>query len=206
MIKTCVKIFFRKKSKSLNYVFLKITPLKNNYNDSYYITIKYGYSYEYSSSLPFYSTLMGIALFIPNLIITYVNVKKNRCDDNTAVIAYFILDLLFLVGFSDVISLYLYIGGHFGFYAGIALLGLYGIISIIFYTYSLCHIDKKSSGWVYYIRKLGLPLASQAITQNAILSPRIKVKARAFHKESRQICKKYTHPVDFLFLWHNEYE
>jgi len=52
-------------------------------------------------------------------------------------------------------------------------------------------MDEKSSGWVYYIRKLRLPMASQAITQNAILAPHIKVKARSFHKESRQICKKY---------------
>ena len=191
MIKTCVKIFFRKKSKSLNYVFLEITPLKNNYNDSYNITIDYGYSYEYSSGLPFYSTLIGIALFFPNLIIHCININKKICDDSPRVIVYFILDLLFLVGLSDIISLYIYIGGHFGFYAGIVILVLYGLISICFYSYSICHMDEKSSGWVYYIRKLGLPLASQAIMQNAILSPRIKVKARAFHKESRQICKKY---------------
>ena len=183
--------YFRKKSASVDYAILKISPLKKNEFSTYTFKIKYGYSYEYSSGLPFYSTLIGIALFIPNLIITCVNVKTNRCDDNAAAIAYFILDLLFLVGFSDVISLYLYIGGHFGFYAGIVILVLYGLISICFYSYSICHMDEKSSGWVYYIRKLGLPLASQAITQNAILSPRIKVKARAFHKESRQICKKY---------------
>ena len=89
--------FFRKKSKSLNYVFLKITPLKNNYNDSYNITIKYGYSYEYSSGLPFYSTLIGIALYIPNIIFLCMDNNKFQCYHSSGV--YGTLDFFSCLGF-----------------------------------------------------------------------------------------------------------
>ena len=183
--------YFRKKSASVDYAILKISPLKKNEYSTYTFKIKYGYSYEYSSGLPFYSTLIGIALFIPNFIIHCIYIKLKICDDSPRVFGYFILDLLFLVGLSDIICLYLYIGGHFGFYAGIVILCLYGLISIIFYIYLLFYMDEKPSGWVYYIKKFGIPVASQSIMENIILAPRIKVKARASHKESRQICKKY---------------
>ena len=107
------------------------------------------------------------------------------------IIIFGVLDLIFWVGLSDVISLYLYIGGHFGFYAGIVILVLYGIFYIYFYSYLICKSDNDPSGWIYFLDKLRLPLVSQSININTILQPRITVEARAYHKESRQICKKY---------------
>ena len=181
--------FFRKIGRDIKYVILKISSLKYNYKDSYNITIKYGYFYEYSSGLPFYSTLMGIAICFPNLIIHFLNKSKyNREHLN---IFFVVLDLIFWVGFSNVLSLYIYIGGYFCYYAGIVILVLYGFISILFHAYLLKNSDKTPSGCIYFWRKLALPLVNQIVNENKSLQPRIKVNVRSFHQESREICEEY---------------
>ena len=91
------EVFFQKKYKGLKYAILDISSLKNNYNDSYNITIKYGYSYEYSSGLPFYSTLIGIALYIPNIIFLCMDNNKFQCYHSSGV--YGTLDFFSCLGF-----------------------------------------------------------------------------------------------------------
>ena len=68
--------FIRKIGRDTTSVVLKISSLKKYYNDSFNITINYGKWEEYSSGIPFYSTLMGIALCLPNIIIHILNLYK----------------------------------------------------------------------------------------------------------------------------------
>ena len=188
--KTMCEDFFRKKYKGLNFAVLKISPKKGNYYEIYNFTIKYGYSYEYSSGLPFYATLIGIAFFIPNIIIQCVYCNKYQCEGRGSVLFGY-LDIMFLVGFSNFISLYLYIGGHFGFYVGIVILALDGLFSFCLYIYLLRRKFEHTTGWVYLLRKLFLPSVNKAINENAKLPPYIILKARIFHFESREVCKKF---------------
>ena len=177
--------FFRKIRGDLDYVVLKISPLKKNYIDSYKFKIKYGYFYEYSYGLPFYSTLIGIVFCAPNIIIHFLKCfKYNREHLN---IIFCILDLIFWIGIWDIISLYIYIGGYFGYYVGIVLLVLYGFSFIGFYIYLLVKKNDELFGWIYFLRKLSLPLVNQAVNKNKSLQPHVSVKARSFHQESREI-------------------
>ena len=181
--------FFRKIGGGSKYVVLKILPLNinNKYNiDSYNITIKYGYYYEYSSGLPFYSTLMGIAICVPNIIIHFVNCYKFQKKYFN--IVFLFLDLMFWVGFSNVISLSLYIGGYFCYYAGIVILVLYSIAFIVFHIFQL---NQDPSGWLYFLIKLCLPFVNDAINKNTVLPPYIEVKAKSFHQESREQKEDY---------------
>ena len=187
--------FFRKIGGDTKYVVLKISPLKKYYNDSFNITINYGKNEEYSSGIPFFSTLMGIFLCIPNIIIHILNHYK--CQRKHLNILFVILDLIFWVGFSNVISLYIYVGGYFCFYVGIVILAIYVLLSICFYIVLISKGYADSSGWVYFLLKKYLPLVDQAVNENTKLPPFITVKARSFHQESRQICNQYR-KVDVL--------
>ena len=162
--------FLRKIGGGSKYVVLKILSLKKDYSDSYNITIKYGYYYEYSSGLPFYSTLMGIAICVPNIIIHFVNYYKFK--KNYFNIDFLFLDLMFWVGFSNVISLSLYIGGYFCYYAGIVILVLYVIAFIGFQIYQL---NQEPSGWLYFLFKLILPFVNDAVNKNTVLPPYLEV-------------------------------
>ena len=182
--------FYRKMGHSMRYIVLKISPLKNNYNDSHKITIKYGYSYEYTSGYIFYPILMGLAFCFPNLVIhvlnycTYQREHLNQC--------FFILDLLLLVGSANILALYIYIGGIYGFYVGIAIIAIYGISSICFYFFLFLDSKRAPSGWMYFFKKLFLPSINEAVNENVRLQPLITVKAISFHQESREVCKQYS--------------
>ena len=188
--KRICKAFIRKKEKDLNYLILKISSLKKNYNDSYAINIRYGKSEEYAQDNIVASTGMGLGLSAPNIILHILNAVIWKRKHLT--FAFLILDLMFLLGFSDLISLYIYIGTEQSFYCGIVLLSLYGIVFIIFYLYQIK--GKKNgtpSGFVYFLKLLSLPIIEEAISQNKRLQPCLKIKARSFHQESREICNKY---------------
>ena len=196
--KTCIyekrmcEAFIRKIGRDTTSVVLKISSLKKYYNDSFNITINYGKWEEYSSGIPFYSTLMGIALCLPNIIIHILNCNKYQREHLNIIFG--CLDLIFWVGFSDIISLYIYIGGYFCYYAGIVLLAIYGLLSICFYIYlksKRYEAPSGPSGWLYFLRKLFLPLVNQAVNEYTKLQPCITVKVRSFHQESRQICEKF---------------
>ena len=53
----------------IKFVLLKITALKNNPNELFKISIKYGNKERYSFDSFILSTLMGIALSLPNIIL-----------------------------------------------------------------------------------------------------------------------------------------
>ena len=192
--KEYAKHLFKKKKNDLNYLILKISSLKKNYNDSYVINIRYGKSEEYVQDNIVASTGMGLGLSAPNIILHILNAVIWKRKHLT--FAFLILDLMFLLGFSDLISLYIYIGTEQSFYCGIVLLSLYGIVFIIFYLYQIK--GKKNgtpSGFVYFLKLLSLPIIEEAISQNKRLQPCLKIKARSFHQESREICNKYKNVV-----------
>ena len=60
--KEYAKHLFKKKKNDLNYLILKISSLKKNYNDSYAINIRYGKSEEYVQDNIVSSTGMGFDL------------------------------------------------------------------------------------------------------------------------------------------------
>ena len=135
---------------------------------------------------------MGIGICLPNIIVHIINLCKGG-DFKTLNIFYGIFDLFFWVGLSNILGLYIYIGGDFGYYTGIVLLVLYFSLSIFFYAHQMKKDNTDNlSGWVFILRKKNkLPLVEEAISENTILQPLIKVKARAFHQESREVCKRY---------------
>jgi len=133
---------------------------------------------------------MGLGLSAPNIILHILNQaiwKRNNLN-----FGFLILDLMFLLGFSDLISLYIYIGTDQSFYCGIVLLSLYAIVFILYFLYQIGGIkDSSPSGFAYFLKLLSLPTIKQAINENKRLQPCLKIKARSFHKESREICNKY---------------
>ena len=183
--KRICEAFIRKKEKSLNYAILKISSLKKNYNDSYAIKIRYGRSEEYAPDNIVASTGMGLGLSLPNIILFILNAVKFKRKNLT--FGFLILDLMFLLGFSNLISLYIYIGAEQSYYLGIVLLSLYGLAFILFYL----HQHDTSSGFVYFLKLLSFPTIEQAINESKRLQPCLKIKARSFHQESREICDIY---------------
>ena len=189
--KTC-QTYFKKESKDLKYVILKITSLKDNPNELYTINIKYGNKERYSLDLFILSTLMGMALSLPNIILFCCSKnknKKNYTKDHLS-LAFLIYDFFFFIGFSDTISLSIGIGGHLAVYMGITILIINLLAFIIYHIYKIKKSD-ISSGPVCFINKLLLPTIEQAINENKIFQPCLKFKVSSLHKESREICKKY---------------
>ena len=128
---------------------------------------------------------MGLGLSLPNIILFILNAVKFKRKNLT--FGFLILDLMFLLGFSNLISLYIYIGAEQSYYLGIVLLSLYGLAFILFYLYQY----DTSSGFVYFLKLLSFPTIEQAINESKRLQPCLKIKARSFHQESREICDIY---------------
>ena len=148
--------FIRIKEKDLNYVVLKISSLKKNYNDSYLIKIKYGRTEEYAPDNFLFSSLMGFGLCVPNILLFILNV--NKCKRKSLTYGFLVLDIIFFLGFSNLISLYIYIGRDQSYYLGIVLLSLYGLAFILFYLYQIKgKTDETSSGFVYFLKLLSFP-------------------------------------------------
>lgn len=182
--------FIRIKEKDLNYVVLKISSLKKNYNDSYLIKIKYGRSEEYAPDNFLFSSLMGLGLCVPNILLFILNV--NKCKRKSLTYGFLVLDIIFFLGFSNLISLYIYIGRDQSYYLGIVLLSLYGLAFILFYLYQIKgKTDETSSGFVYFLKLLSFPTIEQTINESKKLQPCLKIKARSFHQESREVCDTY---------------
>ena len=133
---------------------------------------------------------MGLGLSLPNIILFILNAVKFKRKNLT--FGFLILDLMFLLGFSNLISLYIYIGTEQSYYLGIVLLSLYGIAFILFYLYQIKgKTDDTSSGFVYFLKLLSFPTIEQAINDSKRLQPCLKIKARSFHQESREVCDIY---------------
>ena len=187
--RTCLT-YIKKDDNDIKFVLLKITALKNNPNELFKISIKYGNKERYSFDSFILSTLMGIALSLPNIILYCCGKAKYNKDYLSKAFVFY--DLFFFIGFSDSISLNIGIGGHLAIKMGIAILIINIIAFIIFNLYKI-FIKKNDtqSGLIYFIKKLSLPTIEQAINENKRFQPCLKFKVSSLHKESREVCNKY---------------
>ena len=205
---TKCKDFLRKTSSIYNYAILKIPAIKSAYNDKYIIEIKYGNQERYSPTTIYLSFGLGLIISIPNVILFFLN--KCIWKNDYVKFIYLLMDILFHLGFINIISKAVYIGGNASYILEIIFLILYAVLFFCYYFIDYVKFENMEpmySGIVALIKKLLLnKTLDETINENRILPPSIKLNATAFHEESREVMGvigkyEYYEPVDIF--WSN---
>ena len=113
------------------------------------------------------------------------------CFENKyANFAYLFVDITFHLGVLNLISKFVYLKENVPFIIGIVLLILYGLILFCYFSFWSSNEDRYYKGYsgiaCLYNRLSISKTKNSAIKENAILPPELKIKVRAFHKESRE--------------------
>lgn len=194
-----------KNSSDLLYVILRVSSTLENHNSNYYFSIKYRMQEPYDSDddespqeseqpetqgkiyLP---SVIALIISIPNLMLYIFN--KICCKNENALFVHLFLDITFHLGILNLISKYVYLKENIPFILGIVFLVLYAIIMFCYLVYEREFNKEKYTGISCLFKKLSIcKTRKSAINENAILPPELKIKVRAFHKESREKLVKY---------------
>ena len=200
------KDYIRKTSSIYNYAILKISAIKSTYSDKYIFEIKYGNQEKYSPTTIYLSCGLGLIISIPNVILFILN--KCIWKNDYVKFIYLLMDILFHLGFFNIISKVAYIGGNTSYIFGINFLILYAVLFFCYYFINyakLTNMEPMYSGIVALIKKLQLnKTLDETINENRILPPSIKLNATASHEESREVMGiigkyEYYEPVDLFW-------
>ena len=184
VIKRC-KDYLRKESPDLKYVIFQVTQI--NYDTS--IFLRYGFQERYYPETIYLSCGIGLALSLPNIILHILNKIKYKHENFSKV--FLIMDISLHLGLFNIISKFVYLGGDSSYYLGVGFLAFYFFILICYYNYYFFGRNINKIGFAVLFKRLSInKTIEQAINENKILKPDLKIKIKAFHKESREKCIK----------------
>ena len=200
-IKKC-QDYIRKGSSSMNYVILQVSAINSN---KYFFEIKYGKQEEYSTPA-IYLTLtsigIGLALSLPNIVLYILN--KIIWKNAFVTIFYLLMDIILHLGYFNIISKFVGLGGEVSYTIGTVCIILF---VVIFFCYFYCHCkyatNEEISGLMVIIKRLLLnDILEQAINFNRNLFPNLFLNVRTFYKESQEKLYIYGEVDDIRMVPH----
>ena len=179
------KDYIRKESPDLKYAILQVTAI----NYYYSINMRYGKQEKYYPATIYLSCGIALALSLPNIILHILNKMHFKHEDFSKM--FLIMDICLHMGIFNIISKFVYLGGDSSYYLGVGFLVLYLFILICYYNYYFFGGNSTKIGFVVSFKRLSIKKTiEEAINENKILKPDLKIRIKAFHKESREQCIK----------------
>ena len=172
--------YLRKKSSDLKYAIVKVS---RSYSD-YVFNMRYGKQDKYFPTTIYLSCGIALALVFPNILIHIIN--KCCYEENKLPPLLVFIDLFFHLGFFNMISKFGYFGGNASFIFGLVFLCFY-LIALIAYFCKIKEKEYKSRGLgCLYQRVIVTKTIEEALNINRNLKPKLIIKIRSFHQESRE--------------------
>ena len=178
--------YIRKKNSDLKYAIFKVSAPYGKYT----VNVKYGEQEKYFPRTIYISCGMALAFFFPNLVIHLINKLFHKHSVFT--FHSFLNDLFFHLAFFNIISKLAYLGGKSSLIIGLISLFFY-IISTYKYFKDIFKDGKDEKIYnglgCLHLRSTIRETLNEAVNKNKDLPPKLIIKARAFHKESREAWK-----------------
>ena len=203
-----IKKYIYKYNEKLKRILLIVKkPLSSRYINSFHIKYK-GEKYlgeeeeGYVRDIPtgcFVSVMLGLAFSIPNIAVFcfLVKIKKQKPP-----FAAFCLNILMHIGWGSVLSKSFKIGVQFNYVAGILIMVILLISTIILLIYS-CKKDKPYSFFTsfeyLYPKMRNLMTLQESINYHKIFPPVINIIGKGIVEESQQIWTKYESYIEQRF-------
>ena len=172
--RVCKDFIWRKKIQA-SFSILKVSAVKNNYN----INIRYGKEESYGPTTIYLSFGLGLIFSLPNIIIQILNKICWKIEHLS--LFFLLLDMAFLLGFFNVISRGVYLGGDTSFYLGIILLIIYGLLLICYIGIYFKEKDERENphGFFVFLKRLGIPyILERVFVENKNLPPSLKIRIK----------------------------
>lgn len=179
-----------KDSDDLKYVVFEVSFQFKFGEQINFLQFRYGKQERYIPTTIYISLRIGLILSIPNFLFL---ILRLICCKKPYYFFSFVMNALFHLAFSNIISKYLYLGGTNSFVVGIFFAAIWGILLFCFIYNDFCDYRQKiiifngilsiyerfDDRNYYYSLK-------EEINKRRKLPPLIKIKATASHEESRE--------------------